>query len=659
MYAATFIERSRASLEYARQTVGTVRTAVRNRAGSLNIRSFHCGGHEDSRGLSRSFTASAQSLSARRVDIDRSPPSPTDVQQSRYSAFGQGWAAVQERFVVENTDPSRDDEYPSISSKSTSAGYDEIDDNRAYTTEPICIKEEECPNKHRTLNTPAYTIDSPQIQGYRTPPASLEASIPDWQFDAELHLAKLIQRCIEARKFSLNSLQARTQKRSHKSISRQRQRRNIPGEAERRKGRVFDSVTDHTQPELELHEGINPRLTGHQLEPRTILGLVPTRRALPRSPPVVTAECIPVRIVSPASRRRGRRRKNYKPQPDILMSKFKPIIGEDRPFPLNNLPRDIISTTTTIVSTSSSSFPYPRASPLPTPPTRPAPPPPSTSHITNRHRLQKLAASFILTDAEFPRELSRNGPGSRFPSHVVDFPNQPAHEENMQARGRLPDVVLISPTDTSRSHSPTAHATHSPPAQRMESYPYQAREHIHYSPPSTVSASEPSNHGSSPPSSAIGTDITVQSSTHTPRVYLPYRPPPTHPASTAVAAPDPNVDNDVIRQAVAMNLIHYPSPSSSPSPPPTSSSPTTAAGSTMRTLSPATSLMSNASFIRRVVDAGIINFDPPVNSDGAGAGARGQVKGERNGGGKDNGKWKRLTVGTAGWEGFGGSWTKF
>ncbi|KAL8790896.1 MAG: hypothetical protein Q9213_000321 [Squamulea squamosa] len=654
MNAATLIERSRASLEYARQTVGTVRTAVRNRAGSLNIRSFHCGGHEDSIELSRSLTASAQTLSARRIDINGSPPSPTDVQQLRFSAIGQGWTPVQERFVVENRYPSHKDQYPSVSSKSTSAGYDEIDDNGAYTTESVYIREEEeCPNERSALDRTTNIIASPQTQGYRAPPTILEPTIPDWQFDAEVLLAQLVQQSIEARKFSLSNLRARAQDTSGNSNPGQRQRRNIPGEAARRQGRVLDSVTDYTQPQLELNEGISPHLAGHQLEPRAIQGLVPTRRALPRSPPAVPAERISVRIVSLASRRGGRRHRNHKPRSKILMSMFKPVIGEYEPSPLNNLPRDVISTTTIIGPTSSTSFPYPQVSPLPAPPSRPPPPPPTINHITNRHRHQNLATSFILTDAEFPRELSRDGPGSRFPSHLIDFSHQPALGDKMQVRGLVPDVVLTSPTDTSRSHSSTVHATRSPPTQQMESYSNQAREHIRYSPPSTVRQSRPSTMGPSSYGSGTRGNVAVQSLTPTPRVYLPYRPPPTHPAPIAVSGSELDADDDVIRQAVTMNLIHYPSPSSSPSPPPTSSSPTIAAGSTtlmMRSLSPASSLMSNASSIRRVVDAGIIDFGSPSDNTGAGAVAVEQDEEEMNGNGKGKGegKWKRLTVGTAG-----------
>ncbi|KAI4139603.1 MAG: hypothetical protein L6R39_006204 [Caloplaca ligustica] len=79
------------------------------------------------RGLSLSFTAAAQPFSARRTSISSTsvqapaPGSPTEIQQFRYPP-PTGYREVMdaERFVAQNRDPNRDDEYFSYSS---SSGY--------------------------------------------------------------------------------------------------------------------------------------------------------------------------------------------------------------------------------------------------------------------------------------------------------------------------------------------------------------------------------------------------------------------------------------------------------------------------------------------------------------------------------------------------------
>ncbi|KAI4268414.1 MAG: hypothetical protein L6R38_007852, partial [Xanthoria sp. 2 TBL-2021] len=422
MPAATLMEKSRASMEYARQTVGTVGTAFRHRASSLTIRSFHCWvvRGEEPTGLSRSFTTSAQSLSARRIDIAGSAsPSPRSMQQVRFSANGENRAAaVHERFVVQNRDPLRDEEYPSLSSRRSSPaakslstdsgplyfGSNEIwamNNERAVIMKFVCAREddeeEEFPfrdNKAQHAEA-ANTTSSPHS---RPPPQTIapipETTIPTHRFDAELHLAWILNQSTPPRDFALTDLPPSIQEEISLASTPKRRRRHIPAEAERRRGRVFDTSTDYTRPpsplpshtnegispqpqrhipgEAECRNGrvfdsstdytqppshtitetINPHLTGLQLEQQSAApGLIPTRRTLPRAPPADPVERIPVRVVRPASKKTGRKRREY--QPTIRMEMFHPIIGghEHEPSPLQTLPRNAISTSTATTTT--------------------------------------------------------------------------------------------------------------------------------------------------------------------------------------------------------------------------------------------------------------------------------------------------------------------
>ncbi|KAL8904092.1 MAG: hypothetical protein Q9171_007172 [Xanthocarpia ochracea] len=641
MHAATLIDRSRASLDLARQTLETVGTAVRDRASSLNVRSFYCWSRGEGIGLSRSFTASVQPLSARRIDIDGSASSPTEMQQFRYPAFGGGSAAMQERFVVGNGDPSRDDEYLSISSRQPSPENQAVSSNPPYVSVSKMWagnngrnatlgsvfgeeeEEEEFPTRNKAQHAIANTTSSSQEQPQRTTAAKPETSIPLYQFDAELHLAYLIQKGIEARNFAITDLLASPQQPPANFTPQRRQPRNIPGEAGRRKGRVFDPVTDYTQPPFNNNEGISSQSTGQQLEQRAIPGLVPARRALPRSPPAAPVECIPAKVIDvPPERGTARRREDYKPQPTILMSMYRPVIGDFGPSPLNVLSRDVISTTTTVLPTSSTSFPYPPVSP----------PQPSPTHSTNHPRLQNLAPGLIFTDAEFPRDLSRDGPGSRFPAHLV-------HQQPPLRRIRrdLPDMVFTSPVDTSRS-DPSSSA-----ADFVPSYQNSSCRHIPYTPSNTT---EPqltySSDGGSHPS-GLRDGVVLQSPAQTPQPYL-STPHPRSPnpilttTTTSVSTPQPNINintetktktnndnDDPIIQAIALNLIHFasppPPPPSHPAPtlPPHSSTPppsphppasdNVSAGNIKRTISPASSIMSRASEIREIVERGGILYD--------------------------------------------------
>ncbi|KAL8852017.1 MAG: hypothetical protein Q9221_003122 [Calogaya cf. arnoldii] len=236
---------------------------------------------------------------------------------------------------------------------------------------------------------------------------------------------------------------------------RRRRRRHIPDEAERRYGRVFDTIADDTQPPSPSHTSettIQPHLTGHQLEQRPVPGLVPARRVVPRPPPTAPPERIPVTIVTPpeendggnevAKNRVGNKKSEY--CPSIHMEMFHLVIGgqEHGPSPLQTLP-NAVSTATADTETSFAYHPPPR-------PGRPQ------NHTTNNrpHREINPAANFILTHAEFPRALSRDGPGSRFPEYLSHNAERGgARVRRREAPEQVPDLVLTSPTETQESGS--------------------------------------------------------------------------------------------------------------------------------------------------------------------------------------------------------------
>ena len=456
----------------------------------------------------------------------------------------------------------------------------------------------------------ANTTSSPQDQTQRTTAAKPVTSIPLYQFDAELHLAYLIHQGIEARNFAITDLLAGPQNIPANSTPQRRQPRNIPGEAERRKGRVFDPVTDYTQPPFNNNEGIGSQSTGQQLEQRAIPGLVPARRAFPRSPPNAPVECIPAKVIDVTPKRGTvRRRENYKPQPTILMSMYKPVIGDFGSSPLNALSRDVISPTTTLIPTSST-FSYPPAAPPRTP--RPPPHRPPATHLTtNRPCLQKVATSLIFTDAEFPRDLSRDGPGSRFPAHLVH--QQPPMRRTQQG---VPDMVFTSPLDTSRT-DPSSSTADFVPSYRNNPRSYMPYNPSHSTEPQSTCSSDGRSH---PGGSRDG--VVLQSPIQIPQPYHTYPCPGPH-ALSPKPIPTTNIntadDDDPITQAIALNLIHFRSPTPSPShpltsPPPSPSSPYPLsnghrAGNIKRTISPASSIMSRASEIREIVERGGILYD--------------------------------------------------
>ncbi|KAL8650848.1 MAG: hypothetical protein Q9226_004970, partial [Calogaya cf. arnoldii] len=220
---------------------------------------------------------------------------------------------------------------------------------------------------------------------------------------------------------------------------RRRRRRHIPDEAERRYGRVFDTIADDTQPPSASHtteSTIQPHLTGQQLVP----GLVPARRVLPRPSPAAPPERIPVRVAKPTEKKADKKAPKEKSEyhPTIHMSAFHPVIGgqEHGPSPLQTLPNAV----PTAMANMETSFPY-------HPPGRPSR---TQNHTTSNrpHREINPAANFILTDAEFPRNLSRDGPGSRFPGYLSHNAERGARVRRREVQEQVPNLVLTSPTET-------------------------------------------------------------------------------------------------------------------------------------------------------------------------------------------------------------------
>ncbi|CAL8582382.1 hypothetical protein XPA_008049 [Xanthoria parietina] len=290
MPAATFRERSRTSMEHARQTVGTVGTAFRHRASSLTSRSFPCWVFRDEEpaGLSRSFTASAQPLSARRGDITESASSsPRSMQQVRYSTDGDnGPAAVHEQFVVQNRDPLRDEEYPSLSSRPTS----EADRSLSTDSDPLYLslkeiwainherdaietsvcgkeddeeEEEEFPmnrankaqhssNYYLSNKSPSSTTSTNNNHHPRdrhtNPP--FRRRVTPWLVTQPKHPPSKLRSSQSPTKHTRGDTTRLNSQTTQATISTDylSPQRHIPDLAERRKGRVFDSSIDYTQP---------------------------------------------------------------------------------------------------------------------------------------------------------------------------------------------------------------------------------------------------------------------------------------------------------------------------------------------------------------------------------------------------------------------------
>ncbi|KAI4228810.1 MAG: hypothetical protein LQ349_006495, partial [Xanthoria aureola] len=361
------------------------------------------------------------------------------MQQVRFSADGKnGTAAVHEQFVVQNRDPLRDEEYPSLSSRPAS----EADRSLSSDSDPlylslmeiwamnhetdaiktsVCGKEDEEEEEFpmNRANKAQHTAAGNTTSHHPQPPPQTiitipETAIPIHHFDAELHLAWSLNQSIPPRKFALANLLPNTLEKtppiSTPQRCKRRSRRIVSGEAERRKGRVFDSSTDYTQPPSpspsasptnevpspqrhgpkrhipdlaerrkgcvfdssidytqpppfpphtnNIPEDTTPNPPNPPPEQQQALpSLIPAKRALPRAPPAAPPECIPVQVTTIRPSSKKRQPKKSKHTPNIRISMFHPIIGahEHGPSPLQTLPLNAISTS---AATTTTSFPY-------------------------------------------------------------------------------------------------------------------------------------------------------------------------------------------------------------------------------------------------------------------------------------------------------------
>ena len=189
--------------------------------------------------------------------------------------------------------------------------------------------------------------------------------------------------------------------------------------------------------------------------------------------------------------------------------------------------------------------------------------------VPNRrlYRPQHLAANFIHTDAEFPRELSRDGPGSRFPAHLVDFPNL---ARLGRTEGIVPEVLFTSPTDrlsslgTNLLDSPLTTGT-------IISGQDSSRTYTPYTPPSKNTRQPVPSNDKIPHSS--GTWISTAQTQQEYKAYNPPAPPLlsiTPPISNPQPQPhtttkDNDNNSDIITQAIANHRIYF--PASPPTPP--------------------------------------------------------------------------------------------
>ncbi|KAL9007354.1 MAG: hypothetical protein Q9180_009684, partial [Flavoplaca navasiana] len=282
---------------------------------------------------------------------------------------------------------------------------------------------------------------------------------------------------------------------------------------------------------------------------------------------------------------------------------FKPIVGglDHAPSPLQQLPQNIISTATITTPTT---FPYLPPS-QPSHPLRPQHHTRKTTNTTGAAKANKInpAANFILTDAEFPRSLSRDGPGSRFPSPLLGAPT--IWTNSARRTREVPEVLITSPTETSRSvrtarsiHSssatphPSNHlATSSSNVGTRTSQPDDGRVYIPYSPAQREGVCCGEDIGSKDRREGLlRADKNGKGVVDGGRRFVAYRPspagaPPPPPSATppcswyATTAIKRNIDTlnddhddeDIIKQAVAMNLIYF--HSRSPTPPPAPPSP--------------------------------------------------------------------------------------
>ncbi|KAL8727246.1 MAG: hypothetical protein Q9181_005783, partial [Wetmoreana brouardii] len=264
MPRSALLERGRTSLEEVREDVrhltAVVTSAVRSRASNHDlIRSlFHLGrGERHTEENRRPLTAASQSPFAPPSNERRQQrfDSPISMQQFRYTPPGQPRRRRRETFFVENRDPMREEEYPSVSTMESA--IQKSTDERLLGADRTYVEaaSESIGSQHSELGhhvgpSPVATPDRTETSngsrvhgnGTRYQPPTVVDDAPDWHYDAEGYLDQTLGQ----RSTSYNlppSLQARPvppEPQPRQPHFRPRD------ETERRRGRVFDSVTDYT-----------------------------------------------------------------------------------------------------------------------------------------------------------------------------------------------------------------------------------------------------------------------------------------------------------------------------------------------------------------------------------------------------------------------------
>lgn len=286
-----------------------------------------------------------------------------------------------------------------------------------------------------------------------------------------------------------------------------RRSRPLVRDPQRRQGRIWDSQTDHVvltalanATNTSLNEGISPHLSGQELEARrppwpevrvdvaytetdtsryrNLTGVTREGRKLAPPPPPEPIVTIPARILDAETGREvrdvGRRDGDAsRPEPLIQATQFHPVIGQgSRPHqrPEQDTASVNLSDALTRVEGYIASGAEVVASrvthPKPLPPL-PSQPPGLSSHpasrsppqqptatipreqpktpskeIQNGHML-RATAHLILTDQEFPGILTRDGPGSRLPTHLLRSLPPP---RAVVVERQIPRIARTSPT---------------------------------------------------------------------------------------------------------------------------------------------------------------------------------------------------------------------
>ncbi|KAI4131379.1 MAG: hypothetical protein LQ338_001264 [Usnochroma carphineum] len=252
------------------------------------------------RGLSRSFTATAQPFSARRTSVSSTgvqaeniqqqhdtPLSPVDVQQFRFppSVPHRVWEA--ERFVARNRNPDREDEYLSYTSSSSSAdasladAYDiEARGGSEQLREAYSVGNDDW---IRAIANGTEQSEGSQFEELGT--LSEEIPTPHFEIDVEADLESDVLRRTEPRDFwSEGNLAARLHQTPTAAPPNPTPRPQGYRDLERRQGIVFDETTAHSVHEQDAPPPTLPPL--HNLTPQ------PRRRSRP--------------IIRDAQRRQGR-----------------------------------------------------------------------------------------------------------------------------------------------------------------------------------------------------------------------------------------------------------------------------------------------------------------------------------------------------------------